>query len=352
MGSPRGNHVSMSTSGDGITTNGTLSPSRIPQTPGLAQSRGFFLKALESILRIPAVIPQSNELREKVLFYMHRMVECVGSGLLPYLHTALSILLPTTLTLRIKDIQDYITLINQLMMRYKDAMFAIVNDLFLGLIERIFKVLNTTSTLTPNSEEQREMVELQKHYYLFLQAMLTNSLSHVLTSSTNITTLERVLSTVLQGCNSDDQNLQKVCFVVLRRMVEEWCIPTNNGSNGTPAQNNMSNGNNHVENRGLEGFNKVIYQQIIPLTFSVPLKPNFDFNDSINNTILGEITKIHKSTVTKCGSDFLVFLNQQFFPTLLIPPTIAEQFLAQIEKSPLKQYHDYFKTFKRLKKGS
>lgn len=356
-------------------------------------------------MRIPAAIPQNNDLRERVLFYLHRMVECVGSGLLPYLHTALSILLPTSLALRIKDLQDYITLINQLMMRYKDAMFAIVNDLFLGVVERIFKVLNTTPTLTPNSEEQREMMELQKHYYLFIQAMLTNSLAHVLTSSANIVTLgllifilfiishyfilfyliitihnhihtinyyhsllfttfsfttERILSTVLQGCTSDDQNIQKVCFTILRRMVEEWIIsiasngtaPNHNNHMNNNINNNTNNNANHIENRGLEGFNKVIYQQIIPLTFSIPLKPNFDFNDSINNTILSEITKIHKSTITKCGNDFLVFLNQQFLPSLALPPTISEQFLSQIEKLPLKQYHDYFKTFIRLKKGS
>eukprot|EP01113_Clastostelium_recurvatum_P043579 TRINITY_DN7235_c0_g1_i4.p1 TRINITY_DN7235_c0_g1~~TRINITY_DN7235_c0_g1_i4.p1 ORF type:complete len:1068 (-),score=308.25 TRINITY_DN7235_c0_g1_i4:49-3252(-) len=368
--SPRANGNSsngnLSVSGNAIMT-GNMSPTRAPhmmtgqgmpaspsQSPASAQIRAFFLKALESVMRISSAVPNSIELRERTFFFVHRMVDCVGSSLLPYLPSALPILLPqlppslpnsplpassssssssfsdNSIGPSNKDLMAFIILVNQLVGKYKESMFMIMNEMFVGIIDRVFRSVSPDVPVTPNSDEQRDLLELQKTYFMFLHMLLGNNLPQVLTSSVNVGRLQQVLGTVLEGCrNSAD--LQKVCVQVLKRMVEEW------GGTGE---------------RALPGFNKVIYEQIVPLTFTIITTPPFDPNDSYSNALLTEIVKLHKSIVTKCGPEFLIFMIQSYFPyTLRLPPDVAQNFAAQLEKAPPKAYQDYLKAFLRSKKG-
>lgn len=50
------------------------------------------------------------------------------------------------------------------------------------------------------SEEERELLELQKHYYIHLQNIFNNNISGVLTSPTNAPNLQQIMETIVQGC--------------------------------------------------------------------------------------------------------------------------------------------------------
>jgi Exportin-T len=86
-------------------------PHSTPTPVPLAPSRLGFVKALDLVLRIPVVLPTHEDLRDKIFTFLHRMVEVLGPTIFPVLSSALALLL--THSYRIKDIQEFITLTNQ-----------------------------------------------------------------------------------------------------------------------------------------------------------------------------------------------------------------------------------------------
>ena len=66
------------------------------------------------------VLPENRVLRTRMISFLHRLVECLGDRLLPYLPSALSALLP--LTADASTVSDVCALLSQLAIRYKAAL--------------------------------------------------------------------------------------------------------------------------------------------------------------------------------------------------------------------------------------
>lgn len=64
--------------------------------------------------------PHNRLFRARVISFLHRLVECLGPHLLPYLPGALSALMPQGMDRA--DLVEVFTLINQLITRYKAAL--------------------------------------------------------------------------------------------------------------------------------------------------------------------------------------------------------------------------------------
>ena len=70
--------------------------------------------------------------------------------------------------------------------------------------------------------------------------------------------LHQVLLTVIEGAVTlADPQSQKMCFVVLRKLVEVW-----------------------AGDGGLAGFTDFLYKHILPACFMAPMKPSFDLSDA------------------------------------------------------------------------
>ena len=66
------------------------------------------------------VLPENRVLRARMISFLHRLVECLGDRLLPYLPAALSALLP--MTADASTVSDVCALLSQLAIRYKAAL--------------------------------------------------------------------------------------------------------------------------------------------------------------------------------------------------------------------------------------
>jgi len=168
-------------------------------------------------------------------------------------------------------------------------------------------------------------MELQKHYYLFLQTILVNGVGSVYTNPLNATRLPQILETVVQGCKSADVTVQKICVSILKRMVEEW--------------------------GGIETFNSFLFERVVPRLFETPLNPSFDLNDASSNALVLEIAKLLKLITGKTGAAFVTFLGNVYLPSLQCPPEFIQQFVLHLDKSPIKQFHEFFKGFVRMKRS-
>ena len=75
---------------------------------------------------IVQVLPENRVLRGRLISFLHRLVECLGERLLPYLPPALSALLP--LTADASTVSDVCALLSQLALKYKAALVPLLAE--------------------------------------------------------------------------------------------------------------------------------------------------------------------------------------------------------------------------------
>ena len=76
----------------------------------------MFIRCLEAAIQVPRVYPTHKVLRARFISSVHRMVECLTTSLLPYLPSALEVLVTTQVDA--PDLGEVMALINQLILRW------------------------------------------------------------------------------------------------------------------------------------------------------------------------------------------------------------------------------------------
>jgi len=259
-----------------------------------AISAKHYTRALQLILASLRSIPNQPSLRTKSMFFMHRMMQCLGINIFEYLPTIINLFM---VDCGIQDLIQFVVLINQLLSTFKEKVGEVIDKLLLPFITKIFQIFNMAkSQITPNSEEEREVLELKRHYYQFLNVIVSNNLSHVLISSTNIGQFNEVLQTLLDGCRFFvDPNIQKLSFGILRRLVQLWA-----GSN--------------------EHFTNYVVDVMVRVAFEVPWDTRFNLADGISvNILLVEISSLVLEIYGKSGAPFAEFLSKVFLPSINCP---------------------------------
>jgi hypothetical protein len=123
-------------------------------------------------------LPTHAEIFKQVIFFFHRMVECLGALLLPYLNLFVPLLL--THLQNVPQFGDFIMLVAQMNDTFEDKMCDVVSALYLPLCDRVTSALAHESQVTPGSEDERELNELKKTYYYFLSSVCEHKLLPVL----------------------------------------------------------------------------------------------------------------------------------------------------------------------------
>jgi len=285
---------------------------------GQKEVRVYFKQVLSSVLqfRQDALLAQHEDFRSKITFYLHRMIECLHSEILEFVPTIISqhLELGSNRKSRIndnsskafsrtatdsdddrtnapeipnstesKDYLEFIRLLNQLTSKFKEQMFPILNPLLMSLIERFYQIASDLmqlqqqqqpSVVAATNEIEREILELKRNYYLFLSTLIGNSLATIFTSQENISHLRDILKTVIQGCQElRDLNGAKLCYGVLKRMIEQW----SNSEIGIVQA--CSNDGNHTSSL-VEGFSEFVFENVIPMLLKEPFRTDFDLNDA------------------------------------------------------------------------
>ncbi|KAB7494410.1 Exportin-T, partial [Armadillidium nasatum] len=162
----------------------------------------LFLEAVQLFISCLNVGVEREVIGSGVRQLMHRMVVCLdGPDLIPILPAASQALLQTP---TINALTEYLPLINQIIREFKKAIFPFLQEIFSPLVSAVFAVL--AKEVEPNDEDEiRSRKALPKTYYLFLNTILSNGLSDVL-SSHDPALLQQVLMSVVQGAVDFDLN--------------------------------------------------------------------------------------------------------------------------------------------------
>ncbi|KAL6972632.1 hypothetical protein U1Q18_026807 [Sarracenia purpurea var. burkii] len=113
-----------------------------------------------------------------------------------------------------KKMVAFLVLLNQLICKFNTALHDILEELYPGIASRIFNILPRDAFLSgpgTNTEEIRELQELQRTLYTFLHVITTHDLSSVFLSPRSRGYLDPMMQLLLYAaCNHKDLLVRKV----------------------------------------------------------------------------------------------------------------------------------------------
>lgn len=276
-----------------------------------------FVEATKIFLRCLQIPTQSQILQSGVRQFLHRMVVCLEEELLPYIPQASEGLLKGS---DIRCIQEYVPLIVQIIAKFKKEVIPFLQQVFMPIVNAIFSAL--TLPVEENDEQgKREKQLLQRNYFQFIAAIVTNNISEVLNAQDSHF-LEQVMMSIIRGAvDFPDPVAQKTCFSILRKLVDLW------GGKEEP-----------------DGFTQFIYKNIVPACFMAPLKSTFDLSDAQTSLALAESAMCLKAILQRRGDEFVNYLRAEYLPTLQISPQLTDEY-CQALRSENKVFKNYVKVF-------
>ncbi|XWS16157.1 hypothetical protein CRYUN_Cryun34aG0061300 [Craigia yunnanensis] len=183
----------------------------------------MFKQTLDVFLQILVVFPKVEPLRTKVLSFIHRMVETLGASVFPYLPKALEQLLAES---EPKEMVGFLLLLNQLICKFSTLVHDILEEVFPAIAGRVFSAIRRVADSSgpeANTEEIRELQELQKTLYTFLHVITMRDLSTVFLSPRSCGFLNSIMQFLLHtSCHHKDIITRKACVQIFIRLIKDW----------------------------------------------------------------------------------------------------------------------------------
>ncbi|KAK9131413.1 hypothetical protein Sjap_011900 [Stephania japonica] len=287
----------------------------------------MFKQTLDILLEILEVFPKVELLRSKVTSFIHRMVDTLGASVFPYLPKALGQLIADS---EPKEMVSFLVLINQLICKFNSLVGNILEELFPAIASRVFHVLpreGFPSGPGSNTEEIRELQELQKTFYTFLHVVTTHDLSSVFLAPKSRVYLNPLIQLLLHtSCSHKDILVRKACVQIFIRLIKDWCTKP------------------HFEEK-VPGFQNFIIETfaINCCLYSV-LDKSFEFRDANTLVLFGEIVVAQKVMYEKLGDEFLVHFVSKAFQTAHCPQELAEQYCQKLQGSDIKALKVFYQS--------
>ncbi|MEW5306130.1 MAG: hypothetical protein WDW36_008620 [Sanguina aurantia] len=334
---------------------------------------GMFAKSLEVGVRVLGTWPSSRMLRVRFISLLHRLVECLGLSLLPCLPPALEVLLQTQVDCT--DMADVLSLMNQLLQRYKDALQPLLEAILPVLIGRVHVLLDSSwdwsgkSAATPvaaaaaaaavaesspgaasaSLEECREHGELQRAYYLLLHGIAHNALSHSLLKAPPAAALEAVMAALTRGAATHvDVSVRRTCVQVFERLIADWCGDAGGGGGAAAAAAPAA----PPVAETVPGFRRFAMEHLGEQVRGAPCASpslraswgccggGLDVRDAGTMALLGEASSALKLVYRQCGEAFPAHLAAAVLPSLGVPPQVAAQLVAALQTASVKELRE------------
>ncbi|CEP16433.1 hypothetical protein [Parasitella parasitica] len=288
-----------------------------------------FIQATEIILSALQNYNQMAVIRDAVRYTFARLITCLGTQVLPYLPSLINGLLTEC---QVTELVDFLPFIGLIAHKYKPMIEPIIDELLLPLVRRVFDFLDTTPSGT---DEAFLLLDLRKSYLNFVLNLFNANLEMVFVSERNLESLETILQTFLHYAkDNSDPTTQKMSFGVFLKTVNSWASNTTSASGPTIA-----------------GFDQFVYNELLPITFSVPMSAAFNLADGQSILVFGEMTSIQKAMCSKQGANFIDYMKRVFLPSIQCPPETAERYCQAVQQYEGRQFKKYFQSFISEAKG-
>lgn len=142
-----------------------------------------------------------------------------------------------------------------------------------------------------------------------------------------------------------DTRSQKAALSFFNRCITVWGQPV-------PPPNSASVNGQQAESTGLPGFDRFIYERIVPTAFAVPSLPNFKVNDGQNIVVLGEVASLLQTVVKVRGHEAQTYFATAFLPSKGWPSDAAIDFSTKLQELDAKGFRRYFTDLIRAARAS
>ncbi|KXN89108.1 Exportin-T [Leucoagaricus sp. SymC.cos] len=223
------------------------------------------------------------------------------------------------------ELVDFMNFIGLLIFRLNKELFDVLDQLIGPLNLHIKSLLSQPISGT---DDERAHIETKKAYLALLNNIMAAKLQSVFTSERNSSNFEPLLESML-GLAEDtsDPSSQKAAFVFFNKCVTCW-------------------GKLIVENapgqEGLPGFDRFIYERVVPLAFRVPSSPNFNLKDGQVIVALQEICHLLQAIITTRGQEASNFFLSVFLPSQNWPAETASEFIMKMQSTDPKVFRKYY----------
>lgn len=295
-----------------------------------------FARSAEAILVALEGLRSSFDVREAARFAFSRLLNVLGSQILPQLPRWIDGLLSERST---KDeMALFMKLLDQVVFGFKSEIYDILNTLLTPFLQRVFAGI---AEPVAGTDDEIQLTELKREYLAFLLVILNNGLESVLVSEANQPTFATVISTI-EHLTKDITDFQtaKLAFSVLTRMVFTWGGPDLQLQ--SPAI-----GDGHASYRSpqpkLTGFDRFMMTTFSPTCWAIPSNPSFDPKDAQGKQVLGEAAALQKAIYTKTGQEYLTWLRDAELSGMGMDSVTIDEYLRALCTSDTKEFQHFFK---------
>jgi exportin-T len=268
--------------------------------------RAVLVETLPITMRVLEVFSSDEQVRNKSMILLQRMILCVESQVLPFMPRFLFLLITDCNS---DDISFVSQVLNQLCIRFKQDAVQSIDDALLPFLEKCHSLIATAdngATSDTPTHLDTEQLSVKKLSYAVLQNIVQHDVTAVLISPKNVGNLEAILRVMGEGaCCVNDAIVKRTCLRFFRDLIEQWA------------------GENGVFFGGLVAF---MQQVLIPGVVRSMLDPQFDERDASQAKNIHELAKVLLAVKSK--TDHAYF--QQHFASGL---DVTGDSLVDIEKS-------------------
>ncbi|KAL0009814.1 hypothetical protein SO802_004922 [Lithocarpus litseifolius] len=287
----------------------------------------MFKQTLDVLLQVLVVYPKIEPLRIKVTSFIHRMVDTLGASVFPYLPKALEQLLAES---EPKEMVGFLLLLNQIICKFNTLFHDILEEVFPTIAGRIFNVIPRDAFPSgpgTNTEEIRELQELQRTLYTFLHVITTHKLSSVFLSPKSTPFLDPIMQLLLfSSCHHKDILVRKGCIQIFITLIKDWCASP-------------------YSEEKVPGFQGFIIEHFATncCLYSV-LDRSFEFRDANTYVLFGEIVLAQKVMYEKFGDAFLRHFLSKGFPAAHCSQDLAEQYCQRLQGNDIKALKSFYQS--------
>ena len=270
------------------------------------------LETLEVAFSVLEALPNNEEIRNKTYVFVQRLIQCLEDKVLNIMPRLLFLLIQHCTA---EDILDVSQLINQLCIKFKANATCALDSNLLPYLQKCHHISNTIGVDTGAPEHQQgqdvevaphlrtEQLSIQKLSYAVLNHIVSNDVTAVLISPTNISSLEAILQSMSEGAVSvEDPLMKKTCLIFFRLLLNQWVTTT---------IMTVGNGGNNVDSSDVpdyivQGYVQFICDVLVPgmLQFFLRNDGIFNINDANSFRLLVEFSCILEILKTRLPEIF------------------------------------------------
>jgi len=296
-----------------------------------------FKQVAEAILVCLEAMNGQRLVRDATRFAFGRIIASTGAATTQYIPTLMGRLLSQ---FEPPELVEFIMFLGLVVHKLQTEVFDVIDELLTPLNNHISTIL---AQPIDGTDAKQVHLSTKKAYLEFLGSIMSGPLFTVFISERNNPQFVNLMESIISvASDPSDPVSEKVAFTLLARCTTHF------GMSASVASTAQVNG----EIRTVPGFERLIYERLIPLAFDVPASPNFNIKDGQTLSVLVEIGVFLKATHKARNQEVLDFLVNVFLPSKNCPPEMANDFAAKLRDLDTKGFKKYWADFFRASQAS